>query len=221
MIRGARDFSVARSRMVAEQLEEAGITDRAVLQVMREIPRHLFVPQVLRHRAYHGCALPIGYEQTISQPFIVGLMTALLELSGTETVLEVGTGSGYQAAILSRLAARVVTVERVEALALRSSRLLEELGCANVEVYASDASDGVPEHGPYQAVITTACAPRLPDGLFHQLAEGGRLVIPIARGEEQVLYRYRKLDGEPRIERSVPCRFVPLLEGVVRKEDHA
>jgi len=215
------ELSVARSRMVAEQIEEAGVTDPAVLQTMRDIPRHRFLPAMLRHRAYHGCALPIGYDQTISQPFIVALMTALLELKGTELVLEVGTGSGYQAAVLSRLARRVVSVERVEPLALRASRILEELGYTNVEVYASDASNGVPEHGPYDAVITTACAERLPPGLFHQLAEGGTLIIPIGAGETQRLYRYRKVGGEPKIERSVDCRFVPLLPGVVRKEHHA
>ncbi len=215
------DQSVARSRMVAEQLEEAGIADRNVLRVMREMPRHLFVPKLLKHRAYHGCALPIGYDQTISQPFIVGLMSALLELTGTEHLLEVGTGSGYQAAILSQLARTVVTAERVEPLALRASRILEDLGCANVEVYASDASDAVPERGPYDAVIVTACAAKLPSPLFHQLREGGVLVIPIGQGEEQTLYRYRKINGEPVIERSVACRFVPLLSGIVRKENHA
>ena len=215
------DQSVARSRMVAEQLEEAGIADRSVLRIMREVPRHLFVPKLLRHRAYHGCALPIGYDQTISQPFIVGLMSALLELGGTEHVLAVGTGSGYQAAILSQLAGTVVTAERVEPLALRASRILEELGCANVEVYASDASDAVPERGPYDAVIVTACADKLPSALFHHLKEDGVLVIPIGQGEEQTLYRYRKTADEPIIERSVACRFVPLLSGVVRKENHA
>lgn len=215
------DQSVARSRMVAEQLEEAGVQDTRVLKIMREVPRHLFVPKLLRHRAYHGCALPIGYDQTISQPFIVGLMSALLELDGSEHVLEVGTGSGYQAAILSRLARSVVSAERVEPLALRASHILEELGCSNVEVYASDASDAVPERGPYDAVIVTACADRLPSALFHHLREGGVLVIPIGEGEEQTLYRYRKTAGEPIIERSVSCRFVPLLSGVVRKENHA
>ncbi len=215
------DQSVARSRMVAEQLEEAGIDDRRVLHVMREVPRHVFVPKLLRHRAYHGCALPIGYDQTISQPFIVGLMSALLELDGTQHVLEVGTGSGYQAAILSRLARSVVTAERVEPLALRASKILEELGCANVEVYASDASDAVPERGPYDAIIVTACADKLPSPLFHHLREGGVLVIPIGQGEQQTLYRYRKTAAEPIIERSVACRFVPLLTGVVRKENHA
>ncbi len=215
------ELAVARSRMVAEQIEEAGITDAAVLKVMRDVPRHLFVPTMLKHRAYHGCALPIGYDQTISQPFIVALMTTLLGLTGTERVLEVGTGSGYQAAILSRLADRVITVERVEPLALRASKVLEELGHTNVEIYASDASDGVPVHGPYDAVITTACAERLPTGLFQQLREGGTLIIPIGSGEHQKLYRYRKVQGQPIIERSVDCRFVPLLTGVVRKEHHA
>ena len=218
---GRSDYAVARRRMVSEQLRDAGIDDRAVLDAMTEVPRHLFVPSRLCHRAYHGCALPIGHEQTISQPFIVGLMTALLELDGTEHVLEVGTGSGYQAAVLSHLASSVVSVERIEALALRSARLLDELGYDNVEVYAADGGTGVPERGPYDAVAVTACPPRLPSALFHQLREGGRLVLPIGEGEDQTLYRYRKQGGEAVVERSVPCRFVPMREGLVGGETHA
>ncbi len=215
------DFSVARRRMVADQIKGAGVTDDTVLAAMRDVPRHLFVPTGLRHRAYHGCALPIGYEQTISQPFIVGLMTALLELQGDEHVLEVGTGSGYQAAVLSHLARSVVSVERVEPLALRSARMLDELGYDNVEVYAADGGTGVPERGPYDAVAVTACPRRLPSLLFHQLREGGTLVLPIGEGEEQILYRYRKRGGEAIVERSVPCRFVPMLDGLVGSTENA
>lgn len=222
MRRGGRnDFAVARRRMVDEQLREAGVDDRAVLQAMNEVPRHMFVPSRLSHRAYHGCALPIGYDQTISQPFIVGLMTALLELDGTQHVLEVGTGSGYQAAVLSHLARSVVSVERVEPLALRSARLLDELGYDNVEIYAADGGTGVSEKGPYDAIAVTACPPRLPSRLFHQLREGGTLVLPIGAGEDQTLYRYRRVDGEARVERSVPCRFVPMLEGLTGSAEDA
>jgi len=211
---GRSDFAVARRRMVADQIKGAGITDTAVLSAMREVPRHLFVPTGLRHRAYHGCALPIGYDQTISKPFIVSLMTALLELSGHEHVLEVGTGSGYQAAVLSHLARSVVSVERIEPLAMRSARMLDELDYDNVEIYAADGGTGVPERGPYDAVAVTACPSRLPSLLFHQLREGGTLVLPIGEGEDQTLYRYRKQGGEAIVERSVPCRFVPMLDGL-------
>ncbi len=215
------DYAVARRRMVADQLAGVGIADHAVLAAMTEVPRHLFVPTLLRHRAYHGCALPIGHGQTISQPFIVGLMTALLELTGEEHVLEVGTGSGYQAAVLAHLARSVVSVERVEPLALHSARRLDELGFDNVEIYAADGGDGVPERGPYDAVLVTACPSRLPSQLFHQLREGGTLVLPIGAGEEQTLYRYRKRGGEALVERSVPCRFVPMLEGLTGSEADA
>jgi len=215
------DYAVARRRMVREQLQAAGLDDEAVLAAMAEVRRHCFVPKLLRHRAYEGCALPIGYDQTISQPFVVGLMTALLELSGREHVLEVGTGSGYQAAILSRLAGSVVSVERIEPLAERAAAALAGEGCGNVEVLASDGAAGVPERGPYDCVVVTACAAKLPSLLFHQLREGGRLVLPIGNGDGQTLYRYRKVDGRPEIARSVPCRFVPLLNGLTRKEDHA
>ena len=210
------EFSIARNRMVNEQLGEAGITDSRVLQAMRDVPRHLFVPASLRHRAYHGCALPIGYDQTISQPFIVGLMSALLELNGTQHVLEVGTGSGYQAAILSLLAKSVVTVERVEPLALRAAALLEKSGYSNIEVYADDGHHGRPDRGLFDAIVVTACANQLPTDLFAQLHEGGKMVIPIGQDDDQVLYRYQKVAGEARIERSADCRFVPMLNGITR-----
>ncbi len=216
-----KDYAVARRRMVQQQLVPAGVTDERILSVMAEIPRHLFVPRLLRPRAYESCALPIGYGQTISQPLIVGLMSMLLELRGDEKVLEVGTGSGYQAAILSRLADRVVTVERIEPLALRAARLLAKLGIDNVDVLTSDGTLGIPEEAPFDAIMVTASPEQLPSELFHQLAEGGRLVIPIGPPDSQILYRYHKREGEPVIERSLPVRFVPLLSGVVREDDDA
>ncbi len=214
-------YSVARNRMVREQLIGAGVDDRVVLEAIAAVPRHFFVPRMLHHRAYSGCALPIGYDQTISQPFVVGLMTALLELDGHEHVLEVGTGSGYQAAILARLARSVVSVERVAPLAVSAAAKLEKLGCANVEILTADGITGIPERGPFDGIIVTACAERLPALLFHQLREGGSLVLPIGTETEQRLYRYRKQDGQPVVERSVSCRFVPLLGGIIGDEEHA
>ena len=215
------EYAVARRRMVEEQLVPEGVTDPRVLQAMAEIPRHRFVPRLLRHRAYEPCALPIGYGQTISQPLIVGLMSMLLELDGSEKVLEVGTGSGYQAAVLSRLADRVLTVERIEPLALRAARTLRELGIDNVEVLTADGRLGLPEEAPFDAIIVTASPRELPRELFHQLRDGGRLVIPIGPPEAQVLYRYTRRGDDAVVERSLPVRFVPLLDGVERETDDA
>jgi protein-L-isoaspartate(D-aspartate) O-methyltransferase len=209
-----RDYAVARRRMVDEQIRRAGITDRPVLQALEAVPRHCFVPKILQHRAYEPCALPIGYGQTISKPFIVGLMTALLELDGSERALEVGTGSGYQAAILSLLCREVVTVERVVPLAERAAAQLAAQECANVTVLPGDASFGLVEQGPWDAITVTACAPGLPEGLGDQLKDGGRLLIPVGQGPQQELYRYCRRGGELVVEKSVPCQFVPLLRGL-------
>jgi protein-L-isoaspartate(D-aspartate) O-methyltransferase len=208
------DFAVARRRMVREQLADAGLEDRRVLGAMETVPRHLFVPRLLHHRAHQDCALPIGYGQTISKPFTVGLMSCLLELRGHERVLEIGTGSGYQAAVLSVLCREVVTVERLAPLARRAGQLLDSLGYRNVEVRAADGRDGVPERGPFDAIVVTACAPHLPSAQVAQLTEGGTLLLPVDKGREQILYRYQRRGQEVVIERSVSCRFVPLLPGV-------
>lgn len=208
------DYAVARRRMVREQLQAAGLDDRRVLQAMEAVPRHRFVPRLLHHRAHQDCALPIGFGQTISRPFTVALMTCLLDLKGHERVLEIGTGSGYQAAVLAALCREVVTVERVAPLARRSGRLLAELGFANVEVRAADGRDGAPDRAPFDAVVVTACAPHLPAALVAQLADGGYLLLPVDKGREQILYRYQRRGQEVMIERSVSCRFVPLLPGI-------
>ncbi len=209
-----RDYAVARRRMVREQLQAEGITDPAVLAAMADVPRHRFVPRVLEHRAYEACALPIGYGQTISQPFMVGLMTALLHLRGHERVLEIGTGSGYQAAVLSRLAREVVTIERVAPLARRAAETLATLGCANVLVLPADGAEGVPDHAPYDGIMVTACAPALPESLPPQLGEGGFLLVPVTTPDgEQVLYRYRRQGERLEVAESVPCRFVALRRG--------
>ena len=209
-----KDFAVARRRMVAAQLAAAGLTDKRVLSVMREVPRHRFVPRLLHHRAHQPSALPIGFGQTISKPFTVGLMTTLLELQGHEHVLEVGTGSGYQGAVLSRLARKVVSVERIEPLAMRAKNTLAELGYDNITVLAHDGICGLADHAPFDAIMVTACAPHLPPHLVSQLKDGGYLLIPVNKGREQILYRYQRQKEEVVIEQSVSCRFVPLLDGV-------
>jgi protein-L-isoaspartate(D-aspartate) O-methyltransferase len=208
------DYQVARKIMVNEQLRDAGIRDSYVLEAMREVPRHLFVPRLLRPRAYLPCALPIGYGQTISQPFTVGLMTALLELRGHEKILEVGTGSGYQAAVLSRLTHTVLTVERIAPLADRARRLLQEVGCDNVEVYAADGNLGLPLAEPFDTIVVTACVNRVPEPLLSQLKDGGRLLVPLGQEQQQSLYRYVKRGTKATVERSVSCQFVPMQAGL-------
>ncbi len=208
------EYSVARRRMVREQIAEVGITDPAVLKAMEEVPRHLFVPKLLSHRAHQPSALPIGYGQTISKPFTVGLMTSLLELKGHEKVLEVGSGSGYQGAILSHLAREVVSVERIAPLADRARETLDTLGLRNITVIAHDGITGYADHAPFDSIMVTACAPHLPPHLISQLKDGGHLLIPITTGDEQILYRYQRQGQEVVVEQSVSCRFVPLLDGV-------
>ncbi len=208
------EYSVARRRMVREQIAGMGITDKAVLKAMEEVPRHLFVPKLLSHRAHQPSALPIGYGQTISKPFTVGLMTSLLELKGHEKVLEVGSGSGYQGAILAHLAREVISVERIAPLADRARETLETLGLSNITVLAHDGITGYADHAPFDAIMVTACAPHLPPHLISQLKDGGHLLIPITTGDDQILYRYQRQGQEVVVEQSVSCRFVPLLNGI-------
>ncbi len=216
-----KDYAVARRRMVREQLAEAGLTDHRVLAAMEEVPRHLFVPKLLQHRAHQPSALPIGHGQTISKPFTVGLMTCLLELQGHEHILEIGTGSGYQAAILARLARSVISVERVRPLAEQSRVTLAKLGVENINVLAFDGAEGALDHAPYDAIMVTACAPNLPTSLVSQLKDGGHLLIPISKGSDQILYRYRRRGDEVTIEESVSCRFVPLLSGMTAEGEQS
>jgi len=172
-------YELGRRRMVSEQLSARNIRDRRVLAAMGAVPRHRFVPEEHRHLAYSDGPLPIGGGQTISQPYIVALMTQLLLLDGKETVLEIGTGSGYQAAVLAYLAQQVHTIERQSGLAERARAALTNLGIMNVAVHLGDGSLGLPEHAPYQAILVTAAAPEVPRLLLEQLAEGGRLVLPV------------------------------------------
>jgi protein-L-isoaspartate(D-aspartate) O-methyltransferase len=196
--------------MVRRQLSGRGIEDQRVLAAMAEVPRELFVPEDLRRRAYRDGALRIGEGQTISQPWIVACMAQALELRGGERVLEVGTGSGYAAAVLSRLCAHVVTIERFESLARSASERLAELGYENVEVRHGDGTRGAPDAGPFQGIsVTATAAGEPPPDLLEQLTEGGTLVCPVERGGREVLLRVR--DGAE--ETLADVRFVPLVAG--------
>jgi protein-L-isoaspartate(D-aspartate) O-methyltransferase len=194
-----------------EELELRGITDVRVLDAIEETRRDLFVPESLRHAAYDDSALPIGNGQTISQPYIVALMTQELHLEGDENVLEVGTGSGYQAAILSQLCRTVVTIERIEALSLSAQRVLSELGVRNVIFLIGDGTLGNAEHGPYDRIIVTASAPAVPEPLYEQLKPGGRLVAPIGDESMQELVLVEKTDSGPEVTPLCGCRFVKLI----------
>ena len=189
------------------------IPSETVIRAMEQVPRDLFVPQDSRHMAYLDLPLSIGEEQTISQPYIVAMMTEALELSGGDRVLEIGTGSGYQTAILSALTpgGRVVSMERVPALMQQARQRLQELGYRNVEVRQAGSSLGCPFKGPYDAIIVTAAAPRLPESLLSQLAIGGRLVIPVGTLSQQELVQARRTDEGLSLRVLGPCRFVPLL----------
>jgi protein-L-isoaspartate(D-aspartate) O-methyltransferase len=197
--------------MVERQLRRRGISDQRVLSAMARVPRELFVPESLRAYAYSDDALPIGERQTISQPFVVATICSLLALEGHERVLDVGTGSGYQAAVLAELAAEVVTIERIAALAEAAHAALAEAGYANVEVHVGDGSLGVPERAPYHGIAVAAAAPDIPPALYDQLQDGGRLVVPRGtRGHQELVLVVRTPEG-PVGRTSLPVRFVPLV----------
>lgn len=205
------DYKHARERMVKNQIIPRGIKDPRVLEAMRKIPRHLFVEEALRGEAYNDHPLPIGHKQTISQPYIVALMTEALELTGKEKTLEIGTGSGYQAAILAELSERVYTIERVRPLLVKARRILDELGYTNILFKVFDGTVGWKEFEPYDAIIVTAGAPQIPSPLIGQLAEGGRLLIPVGNRFSQDLVKVTKKNGNL-IERNLGgCRFVDLV----------
>ena len=203
--------SAARARMVRSQLADRDIRDPRVLQAMLDVPRHEFVAQELRSQAYEDHPLPIGAGQTISQPYIVALMLQHLELKPTDRVLEVGTGSGYATALLSRLCAEVFSIERHPELAESASRLLNHLGYSNARVVTGDGSDGLPEYAPFDAILVSAAASDVPRALLDQLAEGGRMIVPIGSSFSQHLQLIRKFRGEVQAEALEGCRFVPLL----------
>jgi len=205
------DYEKEREHMVESQLVRRGIKDKRVLDAMRRVPRHLFVPPDARGLAYSDGPLPIGQGQTISQPYIVALMTELLELTGQEKVLELGTGSGYQAAILSRLVGQVYSVERHTTLAEQAEQVLAQLGYDNVVISVGDGTLGWPEHSPYEAIIVTAAAPDVPQPLTDQLADGGRLVAPVGSRWSQVLAKVKR-QGEALVrEQLTAVAFVPLV----------
>jgi protein-L-isoaspartate(D-aspartate) O-methyltransferase len=206
------DFSIARRRMVDREVAARGVNDPAVLEAMRKVPRHLFVEEALWGQAYSDFSLPIGCKQTISQPYIVGFMTEALRLQPGDRVLEIGTGSGYQAAVLAQIVDRVYSVERHPELARRARRILDAVGCSSVNVKVSDGTTGWPDQAPFDAIITTAGAPSVPEDLCRQLCPGGRLVIPVGDRRNQVLVRVtREGDDRFRKERLLDCRFVPLI----------
>jgi protein-L-isoaspartate(D-aspartate) O-methyltransferase len=197
--------------MVERQLRGRGIVDERVLAAMGEVPREEFVLEGHRSRAYSDSALPIGERQTISQPWIVAAICQALELEGSERVLEVGTGSGYSAAVLSRLASEVVSIERYESLAQTARQVLDSLGVGNVEVIVGDGSRGVPERAPFDGIAVHATAPGAPVTLLSQLADRGRLVVPIAADSADILTVFSRKDGEVQTDVIGPCRFVPLV----------
>jgi protein-L-isoaspartate(D-aspartate) O-methyltransferase len=203
-------FQEEREAMVHLQIEQRGIRDQRLLEVMRRIPRHLFTPQQFWDKAYQDGPLPIGLGQTISQPYIVAAMTTMIGLQGDENVLEIGTGSGYQAAVLSRLAHTVHTVERHPELAQRAREVLQALGYNNVIVHTGDGSLGWLPGAPYQAILVTAAAPSIPRPLIEQMDEGGSLVIPVGGQQGQDLERWRKTGSSIHRESFFPVAFVPL-----------
>jgi protein-L-isoaspartate(D-aspartate) O-methyltransferase len=207
----AQDWDPMRETMVRDQIERRGIRTPAVLKALRETPRHLFVPEALRRSAYSDYPLPIGHGQTISQPYIVASMTDLLGVRRTDKVLEIGTGSGYQTAVLAQLGAKVYSMEIVEPLAKEAAARLKEMGYHNVEVRAGDGYRGWPEQAPFDRIIVTAAPPELPRALIQQLKNGGRMVAPVGREWQELVVVDKDLDGHVRQHTEYPVIFVPMV----------
>jgi len=206
------DFAVARRRMVEAQIKSRGINDPLVIEAMQKVPRHLFVEEALRSQAYGDHPLPIGERQTISQPFMVAFMTQALGLKGGEKVLEIGTGSGYQVAILAQIGGQVFTVERIPDLARRARKNLDSIGCSKVNIRVSDGTEGWKDQAPFDAILVAAGGPRIPEELKHQLSPGGRMVIPVGAREIQTLKRITRKGQDDFLEEDLlDCRFVPLI----------
>ena len=206
------DYAVARRRMVQQQIVARGIDNPRLIEVMNRVPRHLFVDEGLRGHAYTDGSLPIGYKQTISQPYIVAAMSAALELQGSERVLEIGTGSGYQTAILAMLAKRVYSVERISPLAARARKVLDYLQLSNVNIKIADGTTGWKDQAPFDGILVAAGAPDIPHEYLSQLTIGGRLVLPVGGYQQQSLIRITRLTEEQyHREDLMGCRFVPLI----------
>jgi protein-L-isoaspartate(D-aspartate) O-methyltransferase len=205
------DYAWARERMVQEQIIARGIADARVIAALRKIPRHLFVDAGLVNRAYDDSALPIGDKQTLSQPYMAARMSEALRLGGDEKILEIGTGSGYQTALLAEIGFNVFSVEKLRALSRKARQLLDRLGYQNIALHVGDGTIGWSEHAPYDAIIVTAGAPSPPKPLLEQLAIGGRLVIPVGDEQEQTLVRVSRTRFSYKEERLGECKFVKLL----------
>jgi protein-L-isoaspartate(D-aspartate) O-methyltransferase len=208
----------ARNQMVRDQVEARGVTETAVLQAMRQVPRHEFVPAEYGYLAYTDQPLPIGHGQTISQPYIVGLMSELLQVGPGDTVLEIGTGSGYQAAVLAATVDRVYTIEILEPLATRAEADLARLGYTNVEVRCGDGYQGWKEHAPYDGIIVTAAPPVIPEPLVEQLKTGARMVVPVGEFYQELLV-VEKTEAGHKVSRSIPVRFVPMTGDILREPE--
>lgn len=205
------DYEIARKRMVEEQISARGITAIRVLDAFRKVERHLFVPAELSQSAYADFPLPIGEGQTISQPYIAALMTESLDLKGTEKVLEIGTGSGYQAAILAQLSAEVFSIERFESLAKKAAETMSKLGYDNIKIRVGDGTLGWPQEGPFDRIIITAASPRIPLPLSEQLSEGGKIILPLGTELGQVLTLAEKKNAKLESRQICGCVFVPLV----------
>jgi protein-L-isoaspartate(D-aspartate) O-methyltransferase len=214
-----QDFKKERLAMVEEQLRRRGIHDQRLLAVMANIPRHSFVSSDYQLAAYEDRPFPIGEGQTISQPYMVAVMTQSLELKGDERVLEIGTGSGYQTAILAEMAKTIFTIERIQELLLRAQKILQELGYENIFFLTGDGTKGWPEKAPFDGIIVTAGAPEIPQTLTSQLAEGGRLVIPVGPRYTQTLYKVTRKRNQFTEEDLTGCVFVPLVGDFGWKEE--
>lgn len=206
-----REFAHLRKKMVDEYVAKRGIRDERILQAMRDVPRHLFVPSVVAAKAYGPGALPIGAKQTISQPYIVARMIELLELTGKEKVLEIGTGTGYQAVVLSKLCAKVFSIERINELALRAAELIRVLKVYNATVKVFDGTYGWSDQAPFDRIIVAAAAPEVPEPLVQQMARTGRMVLPIGKGGNQRLARVTRVGTRIQIEDCGTAEFVPLV----------
>ena len=211
----AEDYAQQRKMMVEQQIVARGVKNKKVLDAMNSVPRHLFVPVGYRQGSYFDQPLPIGLGQTISQPYIVALMTEMLDVDNDDIVLEIGTGSGYQAAVLSTIVKELYTIEIIEELGLQAAELLKSLGYDNVKVKISDGGLGLPEKAPFDAIIVTAAAPKIPDPLIKQLKPGGRMVIPVDNNfySQDLLIVKKDEAGNIETRKTIPVRFVPLVEG--------